>query len=70
MEPRSRGSRPGLLFVWVGSGLPFLYPGEGRGPVLKVAVTERIAPPLRRPNWAPAFAGVQGRGGRADTPYI
>ncbi len=33
-------------------------PGEGRGPVGKVAVTTRSIHQLWFPNWAPAFAGV------------
>jgi len=34
------------------------HPGEGRGPIGKVAVTERCTPLATLPNWAPAFAGV------------
>ena len=33
-------------------------PGEGRGPVGKVAITEGYALLATSPNWAPAFAEV------------
>ncbi len=34
------------------------HPGEGRGPIGKVAVTEDSAQLATSPNWAPASAGV------------
>ena len=34
------------------------HPGEGRGPVGKVAVTRDCAQLATSPTWAPAFAGV------------
>ncbi len=37
---------------------PCHHPGEGRGPVGKVAVTADSAPLSPSLNWAPAFAGV------------
>ncbi len=42
--------------------LPKIYhPGGGRGPIGKVGVTEDCASLATLPNWAPAFAGVDGR---------
>ncbi len=35
-----------------------LHPGEGRGPIGKVEITESSASLPPSPNWAPAFAGV------------
>ncbi len=37
------------------------HPGEGRGPIGKVGVTEDCASLATLPNWAPAFVGVDGR---------
>ncbi len=37
----------------------FYHPGEGRGPIGKVVVTERSPALATSPNWAPAFAGVE-----------
>ncbi len=45
---------------------PFHHPGEGRGPVGKVAVTADDPSPATSPNWTPASAGaVRGGAGGA-----
>ncbi len=49
------------------------HPGEGRGPVGKVAVTGDRVKLATFPNWAPAFAGVVYRSdaiGAEHNPHL
>jgi len=73
-HPPSRVNKPqGRWCIWVLVPLtrghcplhPHHHPGEGRGPIGKVAIIKRHPQLARSPNWTPAFAGVVAIGTRA-----
>ena len=58
LTPATSPLRGRIVRWWRSESFQSLHPGEGRGPIGKVAITTCRHPLATSPNWAPAFAGV------------